>query len=219
MDELSETGAGADPAETVERLLARFGRTYAQEAGIGLRDEPRELHQLLVLANLLSTRIGASAAVTTARELFAAGLTEPRAVLRAPRRDVIAALGRGGYRRYDERTATILRDAADLLVRRWDGDLRQLRAESSSTTGLLRGLPEFPGIGPTGAAIFAREVQGVWPEVSPFLDRKALDGAARLGLPRDPQALARLVPGDRLPALASALVRVALVRTSGDPLA
>jgi len=40
------------------------------------------------------------------------------------------ALGRGHYRRYDERTATMLGDAADLCLERWHGDLRRLHAEA-----------------------------------------------------------------------------------------
>lgn len=55
-----------------------------------------------------------------------------------------------------------------------------------------------------------REVQLVWPEVAPYLDRKALDGAARLGLPKEPDRIVRLA-GDTEPAvLAAALVRAAL---------
>ena len=64
----------------MELLLARHDRTYAQEAGIELADMPAPLFQLLVLANLLSARIGAGAAVATARELFAAGFRTPEAM-------------------------------------------------------------------------------------------------------------------------------------------
>ncbi|RLZ03315.1 endonuclease [Kocuria tytonicola] len=205
-------------AETVAALLARHDRTYAQEAGIALEDSPAPLYQLLVLANLLSARIGAGVAVASARELFAAGCRTPEAVRAAPRRKLIAALGRGGYARYDERTTTMLRDGADLLLDTWDGDLRQLRDASDGPRDVLKRLQEFPGIGPTGAAIFAREAQGVWPVLAPHLDKKALDGAGRLGLPQDASALADLVTPDQLPVLASGLVRVALHRGADDPL-
>ena len=53
----------ADPAEQVRKLLRSYGRTYAQEAGIRLTDQPSPLYQLLVLATLLSTRISAGVAV------------------------------------------------------------------------------------------------------------------------------------------------------------
>jgi hypothetical protein len=77
----------------------------------------------------------------------------------------------------------------------------------------------MPRLGPGGADIFTREVQAVWSEFRPHLDAKALDGAAAVGLPRDPSALAELVPGDDLARLAAALVRVARDHTLAEEVA
>ena len=65
------------PQEIAQRVLDRHGRTFADAAGIRLTDQPAPLFQLLVLAQLLSARIGAGVAVSTARELFRAGWTTP----------------------------------------------------------------------------------------------------------------------------------------------
>ncbi len=123
----------------------------------------------------------------------------------------VDALGRGGYRRYDERTATQLGEAADLLTERWGGDLRRLRDEADGDVSEIRRLlQEFPGVGPTGADIFLREAQRVWPQAAPYLDRKALQGAERLGLPGETDRLLALA-GETEPAvLAAALVRAAV---------
>jgi hypothetical protein len=123
----------------------------------------------------------------------------------------VDALGRGGYRRYDERTATQLGDGAQLVTDRWGGDLRRMRDEADGDVSQLRTLlQEVPGIGPAGADIFLREVQRVWPEAAPYIDTKALQGARRLGLPDDADQLVKLA-GDAEPAvLAAALVRAAL---------
>lgn len=200
-------------------LLGQYGRTYAAEAGIRLADKPAPLYQLLVLATLLSARISGNIAVSAARELFAAGYRTPRAMHEASWQDRVDALGRGHYRRYDERTATMLGDGAELLLSRWSGDLRKLHGAGGDDAGQLQKLlTEFPGMGPAGAAIFLREVQGVWTGVAPYLDKKALDGARKLGLPAEPGALAALA-GDngRLAQLAAALIRVSLSRTAaGD---
>jgi hypothetical protein len=67
----------------------------------------------------------------------------------------------------------------------------------------------LPGIGPTGADIFLREVQGVWPSVAPYADRKVAAGAERLHLPADASSLAELTTTAQMPRLAAALVRVA----------
>nr|WP_053671594.1 endonuclease [Streptomyces sp. NRRL B-1140] len=199
------------PERVMRELIGAHGRTYAEEAGIGLKDTPQPLYRLLVLSHLLSARIRGSIALATARALHEAGLRDPRRMARASWQERVDALGRGGYRRYDERTSTQLGDAAELLTERWGGDLRRLRREADGKVPELRRLlQEFPGIGPAGADIFLREAQGVWPEAAPYLDAKALQGAERLNLPGDPERLTELA-GDTGPAvLAAALVRAAV---------
>jgi hypothetical protein len=124
----------------------------------------------------------------------------------------VDALGRGHYRRYDERTATMLGDGADLLSGKWHGDLRRLRDRAGGqASSIASALTEFSGIGPTGASIFLREVQGTWPTVAPYVDAKMVSGARRVRLPYDRESLARLLTDSGQPArLAAALVRVSL---------
>jgi endonuclease III len=195
----------------VRELVGAHGRTYAAEAGITLKDTPQPLYRLLVLSLLLSARIRGFVAVATARELHRAGLRDPRRMAGSTWQERVDALGRGGYRRYDERTATQLGRGAELLTERWGGDLRRLRAEADGRVPELRRLlQEFPGIGPAGADIFLREVQGVWPEVAPYLDGRTLAGAERLGLPKDPGELLSLAGDVHPDVLAAALVRAAI---------
>jgi hypothetical protein len=68
---------------------------------------------------------------------------------------------------------------------------------------------KFNGIGPTGADVFLREVQVVWPWVRPHFDDKALAAARELDLPTAPSDLAALAPRSNAQ-LAAALVRVSL---------
>ncbi|WP_127479885.1 endonuclease [Nocardioides pantholopis] len=196
----------AGRARTVRALLDRHGTTYAEDAGIRLADQPAPLWQLLVLTLLLSARIRSEVAVATARELFRAGCTTPERTRRTTRQQRVGALGRGGYRRYDERTSTQLGALADRVLDEYGGDLRALHARSDD---LERDLQQFTGIGPAGAAIFCREVQGVWTDLAPYVDPLAATGAARLGLPTSPTGLAALVGPDDLPRLVAACVRVA----------
>ncbi|MFE1096964.1 hypothetical protein [Streptomyces smyrnaeus] len=190
----------------VRELLKRHGRTYADEAGITLRDTPQPLYQLLVLSLLLSARIRSDIAVASARALAKAGMKDPKRMAQATWQQRVDALGEGGYRRYDERTATQLGRGAELLLDRWGGDVRRMRKDGD-VEGALR---EVPGIGPMGVSIFLREAQAVWPEYQPYLDDKALQGAERLGLPKSAQKLAGMVRKDELAPLAAGLVRVAL---------
>jgi endonuclease III len=196
----------------VKELLDRYGRLYAEEAGIRLADRPGPLYQLLVLATLLSARISAEIALATARELFAAGYRSPKAMSEASWQDRVDALGRGHYRRYDERTATMLGDGAALLCARWRGDLRRLRDDGGGESGAITSLlTTFPGVGPTGASIFLREAQQVWPSVAPYVDATMASGARRVWLPVNRESLAELLCASGEPArLAAALVRVSL---------
>ncbi|MFI9270943.1 endonuclease [Kitasatospora sp. NPDC052896] len=197
--------------EQTRRLLREHGRTFAAEAGVTLRDTPAPLYQLLVLAMLCSTRIKAGIAVAAARELFRAGLRTPRAMADAEWQDVVDALGRAHYRRYDESSATALHAGAELVLERWHGDLRRLRAEAGGeTSGIHRLLQEVPRIGPVGADIFCREAQAVWPGLYPFFDRAAREQAAAEGLPKSAEELGRLVRPADAARLAAALVRVRL---------
>ncbi|MGW5622688.1 endonuclease [Streptomyces olivaceus] len=202
---------GRDQQKVVRELVAAHGQTYADEAGIRLKDTPQPLYRLLVLAHLLSARISGSIAVAAARALGEAGLRDPRRMADADWQERVDALGRGGYRRYDERTATQLGEEAELLSDRWGGDLRRLREEAGGEVPEVRRLlQEFNGVGPTGADIFLREAQLVWPEAAPFVDRKALQGAERLGLPKDPDRLLGLAGKTEPAVLAAALVRAAV---------
>jgi hypothetical protein len=207
-------GGAPDPADRVRGLLKDYGRTYAREAGIRLADQPGPLYQLLVLATLLSARISSAIAVAAARELFSGGYRGPAAMTEASWQDRVDALGRGRYRRYDERTATMLGDGAGQLIRSYNGDLRRLRDKAGGAAGqiaLLLG--EFPGIGPAGASIFLREVQETWPSVAPYVDERMAEGARRAGLPASRAELGRLLAESGHPArLAAALVRISLTR-------
>ena len=106
----------------------------------------------------------------------------------------------------------MLGDGADLLASRWHGDLRRLRDEAGGDTGQIASLlTEFPGLGPTGASIFLREVQDVWPAVAPYVDAQMISGARRVGLPVSRPELARLLSASDPPArLAAALIRVSM---------
>ncbi|MFF6992934.1 endonuclease [Streptomyces sp. NPDC010273] len=197
--------------DVMRALLDAHGRTYAEEAGIPLKDTPQPLYRLLVLACLLSARIRADIAVAAAKELAAAGMRDPRRMAGATWQQRVDALGRGGYRRYDERTATQLGDGATLAIERFGGDLRRLRDQADGDTATIRRLlQEFPGVGPAGADIFLREAQAVWPATAPYFDAKAFQGARALELPTEPAALLRLADGAEPAVVAAALVRVAL---------
>jgi hypothetical protein len=203
--------ATSDQKRTARKVLDVCGPSYADDAGIRLRDTPGPLFQLLCLSLLMSARIRATIAVDAARALFAEGWRSPGSLADSTWERRAKVLNEAGYARYDERTARMLASTAELLLDRWRGDLRRLRDEADRTPDRERELLQtFSGIGPVGADIFAREVQAVWPEHFPAADDRALKAARRLGLGDDAEALAGLVSRRDFPRLVDGLVRLEL---------
>ncbi|CAN5865982.1 hypothetical protein BH10ACT9_BH10ACT9_10260 [soil metagenome] len=200
----------SSPKDIADELLRRAGTTYAEDAGITLKDTPKPLFQLLALCMLASKPIDADIAVQAARELFETCLRTPDAVLDADRQTMIAAFGRASYARYDESSATRMTEMATAVQDKYDGDLRKLaEASGRDVTKASTLLQEFKGIGAAGADIFLREVQAVWPWVRPYFDDRARSTAKELGLPDGAAELGELVPR-RTAELAAALVRTSL---------
>jgi hypothetical protein len=196
----------------VRVLLRDHGRTYAEQAGIRVEQgTPSALFQLLCLALLLSAPIHATDATRAAKALVDAGLTTPRKMAEATWQARVDVLTTHGYKRYDERTSTMLGHTAQRVLVVYAGDLRQLRDAAGHDPAREHALlQEFSGIGPVGADIFLREVQMVWDEVYPFADRRVLDAARKLGLAGDARALSRLAERSEFARLTSALIRVDL---------
>jgi hypothetical protein len=198
----------------VEALLERHGQTYAAELGIDLaRNTPSALYRWLCAATLLSARIGASAAMQAARALADQGWTTAQKMADATWEQRTRTLNQAGYARYDESTSRMLGDTAEMLLDRYQGDLRRLRDAAERDPGRERALlKECKGIGEVGADIFCRETQVAWDELFPFADRRALEAAGRLGLEDDADRLATRVSRQDYPRLLAALVRTRLAK-------
>ncbi|ROP44870.1 endonuclease [Pseudokineococcus lusitanus] len=203
-----------DRRAVLDALLERHGQTYADEAGIRLKDTPVPLFELLVLSSLLSANLQADLGVRTARALREAGLTSADKLAAASDEERWQVLADARYLR-KEQTARQLGQLAERAADEHGGDLRRMRdrALDGDDGGLDRLREEvegFTGIGPLGVDIFCREVQAVWPALRPFADDRATGPARALGLPHDAAGLAALAGTDDLSVVGAALVRCGL---------
>lgn len=201
----------------VDELLKNYGQTYADEAGIKLRDTPAPLFQLLVLSLMLSARISADKAVSATASLFKSGLTTAEKMAGASWQERVDAITWSGYKRYDERTATSLGKTAEMVLDEYDGDLRKLHEAGHHDVGELQTrLQKFNGIGKVGANIFLREAQTVWDDVYPFADDVILKTAGKLSLPTDAEKLSKVCGRKDLAPLTAALMRVKLNKKESE---
>lgn len=206
--------AGLSKREIVRRALARYPESHAQRLGIDVaRNTPAPLYRWLIASLLFSARISAGQAHRAAKALFAEGWRTPDKMAATTWAERVKVLNRSGYARYDESTSRMLGDTAEMLLDKYQGDLRKLRAAAERDPGRERALlKECKGIGDVGADIFCREAQIAWDELFPFADRRALDAAGRLGLEDDAGRLAKRVSRKDYPRLLAALVRAQLAK-------
>ncbi len=217
---MNPTRQAHEQTETLSLLLEHYGYTYADEAGVRLRNSPAPLFQLLLLCSLLSAPIQAEHAVSAAASLFSSGLTTPGRVAHASWQARLDAITWTGYRRFDERTATLLGQTAEQVLHRYQGDLRKLRqAAAGDVQQMHEALQQLQGIGKSGADIFLREAQGVWLEAYPYADERVRRAARALGLSPEPRALSELVRKRDFPRFVVALIRVHLAGVPATALA
>jgi hypothetical protein len=164
---------------------------YSKQLGIRLgAGEPGESFKWFVAALLFGARISENVAIRTWREFENAGLLAPRKIIDAGWDRLVQVLDKGGYARYDFKTATKLLDVCGALQDRYKGDLDALHAEASDEADLERRLRELgKGIGDLTANIFLREMRGTWSKAAPLPSPRVIEAAQGLGyVPRSVRA-------------------------------
>ncbi|WP_367194816.1 hypothetical protein [Amorphus sp. 3PC139-8] len=204
---MSKAKTDTEKTADVPSLLAN-SRTYAEELGIDLaKNTPSPLFRWLCASLLLSTRISAGLAMAAAKALAENGWTTASKMADATWEERVRVLNHAGYARYDESTSTRLADMSERMIKDYGGDLRKLREAAGRDPQEERKLlKQFKGIGDVGADIFCREMQVAWPELYPFVDKKSLSSAQKLGLADSEEELAGLVDRAELPRLLAALI-------------
>jgi hypothetical protein len=172
--------------ETMAALLARFKGRFAAELGIDVKSGPADRQKWFLAAILYGARISGDLAARTYRVFAARGIFTPEAILAQGWDNLVALLDEGGYARYDFKTATKLIKVMESLGAQYQGSLERLPEVARDYGDLERRLMALaPGIGPTTANIFLRELRGVWPKATPPLSPLAQLAALHLHLVPD----------------------------------
>ena len=166
------------------KLVKRLGGTYASALGVDLASmEPEEIFKWFLASVLFGARIGESIAIKTYKEFEKAGVLSPQAILETGWQGLVDILDRGGYVRYDFKTATKLLEVVGTLKEKYEGDLNRLHFFAEDERDLekrLRGLGK--GIRPATVKLFLMELRDLWEKAEPSLAKPALLASRNVGL-------------------------------------
>ncbi len=167
----------------VTRIVAAVGGRFSRELGIDL-DESRSdaIFQWLLASVLFGARISETIVKHTFRAFEEAGVLTPEEIERTGWDGLVSILDRGGYVRYDFKTATKLLDLCRTLRERYSGDLGRLYAEASDPRDLEERLKALAkGIGSVTVNIFLREMRGIWQKARPLPSDLVMLAAGNIG--------------------------------------
>lgn len=164
-------------------LVTEAGGSHAAALGIELAGLGAEqIYQWFLAAVLYGARIPESVATRAWREFARSGVMTPQGMLATGWDGLVAILDRGGYARYDYKTATKLLEVNRALVADYGGDLNRLHAAATDPDDLERRVMALgKGIGEVTTGIFLRELRGRWEKAAPALSPLALRAAVALG--------------------------------------
>lgn len=132
-----------------------------RDLGFELRpgDEP-SLFKWFLASFLFGNRISQDIAAATWLVLVEVhGCDTPRKLCGFTHAQLVRMLGEGGYRRYDESTATRLSLLCRSLIDEYGGRIGGIAEASESHDDFEQRLLAFKGVGPVTASIFMREAE------------------------------------------------------------
>jgi endonuclease III len=184
----------------VRKAVDRLGGRYSVELGIDVDAGDAEVERWFVAATLFGARISATIAERTFHTLEEAGLDRIDRAHDLGEDALVGALDRGGYARYDFRTARRLHELSELVAARYGGAIATLGRGTVTYPELRDALDALPGWGSVTVELFLRELRGTWPGAEPPIDARARRAASHLGLVSatddDPLASLRRVARD-----------------------
>jgi len=138
-------------------------RIGPDDLGIDLsRQTDAQVFKWLVACDLFGRRISQDIAAAAFKELDKAHLLSPGKLAGADWQQLVDLLGAGGYKRYDESTASELIKLGEDALESYGGRMSRITADEgrrkASKAEVKRRAQRFKGIGPTAAGIFVREL-------------------------------------------------------------
>nr|MDO8078540.1 hypothetical protein [Candidatus Freyarchaeota archaeon] len=170
--------------EVVKEITTRLGKLFSAELGIRLqKGSSAEIFKWFVASLLFGARISETIAKNTYREFERDDLLDPEKILKRGWEGLVFTLDKGGYVRYDYKTADKFLEVMGNLKKEYNGDLNLLHDKSAGARDLEERLKNLgKGIGDVTVNIFLRELRGIWKKANPQPQELTLTAAKNLGL-------------------------------------
>jgi hypothetical protein len=178
------TEVTANGVRSVAGLVQKLGARFSRELGINVTaGQSVEIFKWFLASVLFGARISETIAVRTYREFEKQRLLSPKSIVSRGWDGLVKVLDRGGYVRYDFKTATKLLEVCRTLRKSYGGDLNALHATATNMADLEERLTALgKGIGDVTVNIFLRELRGVWSRAEPLPSDLVVEAAKDLGL-------------------------------------
>lgn len=159
-----------DEKGILKTLIEHVGGRFSVALGIDLSSQnPDEIFKWFLASVLFGTRISEKIVIKTYKEFEKEGILSPAGILNTGWDGLVEILDKGGYVRYDFKTATKLLDLSTALMVKYGGDLNILHLTASGPRDLEVRLKVLAkGIGDVTVNIFLREMRGIWVKAEPL---------------------------------------------------
>lgn len=169
--------------QTIKKLLTLFPEAFSEELGIDLASgHEKEVFKWFLASLFFGARISSKIAAETYKQFESRGLITPEAIQDAGWNRLVEVLDKGGYARYDYKTADMLLDITKRLQCHYDGKVVKLIEKAATFEELKKKLEEFKGIGPVTVNIFLRELRETLSKADPPLQKFVIRAARHLNL-------------------------------------
>lgn len=170
--------------EVVKEITVKLGRLFSMELGINLqKGSSDEIFKWFVASLLFGARISETIAKNTYHEFEKDNLLTPEKILRKGWDGLVFTLDKGGYVRYDYKTADKFLEVTGNLKKEYNGDLNHLHEDSADSGDVEQRLKNLgKGIGNVTVNIFLRELRGIWDKANPAPEDLTIVAAKNLGL-------------------------------------
>ncbi|NWF51906.1 MAG: hypothetical protein HXY47_02370 [Nitrospirae bacterium] len=181
---MKERGYSKAQRNTLKGLVTRLGGRFSQSMGINLSmGDKSEVFKWFLASILFGARISETIAINTYREFERMGILSPEAILDTGWNGLVEILDRGGYVRYDFKTATKLLNVCRSLMDEYGGDLNVLHSMAEDEQDLEERLKALgKGIGDVTVNIFLREMRGIWKKAEPLPPELVIMAAKNTGI-------------------------------------